>query len=108
MSHVKRFFRPFTFLPQYTVCVAPNWAAFVVPLCDYYDYYNCNTIKHSEHLLFANDINFFRAVNSTDDCTLLQADTQRTQDWYTATFMNLHSSKILFLHYENKCSLIRL
>jgi hypothetical protein len=34
----------------------------------------CNVIKYSRYLLFADDIKIFRAVNSADDCTLLQAD----------------------------------
>ena len=59
----------------------------------YYYYYNCNVIKPSKYLLFVNDITIFRAVNSADDCTLLQPDTERIQDWCNATYMNLQSSK---------------
>jgi hypothetical protein len=34
----------------------------------------CDAVAHSKYLLFADDIRIYRAVNSSQDCNLLQSD----------------------------------
>jgi len=36
-------------------------------------------MKHYKYLLFADDANIFRVMNSVDECILLQFDTERIQ-----------------------------
>jgi hypothetical protein len=52
----------------------------------------CNVITHSKFLLFADDIQMFRAIKSFDDFTQLQLDIDSIR-WCTANLMNLNISK---------------
>jgi hypothetical protein len=52
-----------------------------------------NAVAHSKYLLFADDIKIYRAVNSAQDCNLLQSDINSVQGWCTPTCMKLNISK---------------
>lgn len=58
-----------------------------------------NAIKHSKYLLFGDDVNIFRAVNSVHDCILLQSDTERRKGWFSASFVKLNIIKIGYCFY---------
>ena len=62
----------------------------------------CSVIKHSRYLLFADDIKIFRAVNSADDCTLLQADIEHIKAWCAANCMKLNVSKTRVITFSRK------
>jgi hypothetical protein len=66
----------------------------------------CNVIKHSKCLLFAEDFKSFCAINSVDDCTLLQSDIERIQGWCTANFMRLNTSKTRVISFNRKTNVL--
>jgi hypothetical protein len=54
----------------------------------------CDIIKHSNCLLFADDLKVCRAVSSPSDCLLQQSDINRVRNWWMANFMKPNFSKI--------------
>lgn len=66
----------------------------------------CSVNKHSNYLLFADDATNVCAINSVDDCILLQSVTERIQDWCTANFMKLNSRKTTVITCTSKTSVI--
>jgi hypothetical protein len=64
----------------------------------------CNVIKYSGYLLFVDDINIFRAVNSANDCTLLQACIEHIRAWCAADCMKLNVSKTGVITFSRKTS----
>jgi hypothetical protein len=61
----------------------------------------CNAINHSRYLLFADDINIFRAIKSPYDCSLLH-DIESVQSWCTANFMKLNINKTRVISFSRK------
>jgi hypothetical protein len=61
-------------------------------------------IKYSNFLLFAGDIKIFRAINSVDDCILLQSDISSIQGWCSANYMKLNTSKTRVIAFTIKTS----
>ena len=61
-----------------------------------------NVIKHSKYLLFAKDVKIFHAINSVDDCILLQSDIKCTQGWCPGNLMKLNSSKTRVIAFTKK------
>jgi hypothetical protein len=59
-------------------------------------------IEYSNFLLFADDVKIFRAINSVDDCILLQSDISRTQGWCSANCMKLNTSKTRVVVFARK------
>jgi hypothetical protein len=53
----------------------------------------CDIIKHSRYLLFADDIKIYRAINSPEDCILLQSDVDSIWGWCAANCMKLNIDK---------------
>ena len=66
----------------------------------------CNVIKHSTYLLFAEDVKIFHAINSTNDCILLQSDIERTQSWCTDNFKKLNSSETRVITFTRKTNVL--
>ena len=52
------------------------------------------------------DITFFCVINSTDDCILLQTDTESTQGWCTANFMKLNSTTTVVIIFTRKTNVL--
>jgi hypothetical protein len=52
----------------------------------------CKVIEYSNFFLFADDDKTFRAINSVDDCILLQSDINPIQGWCSANCMKLNTS----------------
>jgi hypothetical protein len=50
--------------------------------------------------------NIFCVINSTDDCILLQTDTECIQRWCTANFMKLNSTTTVVIIFTRKTSLL--
>jgi hypothetical protein len=57
---------------------------------------------HSKYLLFADDIKIFRAVDSAQDCYLLQSDINSVQGWCTANCMKLNIGKTRVISFSRK------
>jgi hypothetical protein len=51
-----------------------------------------NVIKDSKYIIFADYVKVICAVNSVDDCFLLQSDIGHTQGWCSVNFMKLNNS----------------
>jgi hypothetical protein len=62
----------------------------------------CKVIEYSNFLLFSDDVKIFRAINSIDDCILLQSDINRIQGWCSANYMKLNISKTRVIAFTRK------
>jgi hypothetical protein len=60
-------------------------------LCFFNMYVNdlCDIIKYCIYLLFADDIKIYQAINSPEDCNILQSDTDSTRGWHAVNYMKL-------------------
>jgi hypothetical protein len=65
-----------------------------------------DVIKRSKCLLFADDVKSFRAINSVDDCILLQSDIEHIQGWCTANLMKLNISKTRVIAFTRKTNIL--
>lgn len=52
-----------------------------------------NVIKHSECLLFADDLKVYRAIKTKNDCNLLQEDINAVDEWCVFNNLPLNTSK---------------
>jgi hypothetical protein len=68
----------------------------------------CNVIKHSRHLLFADEIKIYCTVSCETDCTLLQSDIGSVCGWCTANCMKLKYDKIKVPTFTRKTNAINL
>lgn len=59
-------------------------------------------IKHSKHLLYADDKKIFLRVRSVDDCKLLQNDLYSLLDYYTANRINISIEKCQTISFTRK------
>jgi hypothetical protein len=50
--------------------------------------------------------NIFCVINSTDDCILLQTDTERIQGWCTANFIKLNSTTNVTVIFTRKTNVL--
>jgi hypothetical protein len=66
----------------------------------------CNVIRHSKCLLFADDIKILRAINSVDDCILLQSDIEHIQGLCTANLMKLTITKTRVIAFTRKTNVL--
>lgn len=57
---------------------------------------------NSRYLLFADDLKFYRVVDSAADASLLQADLCRLIEWCDENGMNLNASKCSCMHFSRK------
>jgi hypothetical protein len=57
----------------------------------------CNVIKDSQYLIFADYVKVICAMNSFDDCFLLQSDIGHTQGWCSVNFMKLNNSNAVVI-----------
>jgi hypothetical protein len=62
----------------------------------------CTAIEYSNFLLFADELKIFRAINSADDCILLQSDINCIQDWVSANCMKLNIGKTRVIAFTRK------
>jgi hypothetical protein len=53
-------------------------------------------------LIFADDLNIFRVINSPHDCLLLQSDINSMSDWYIANYKRLNTAKTRVVSYTRK------
>jgi hypothetical protein len=66
----------------------------------------CKVIEYSNFLLFADDVKIFHAINSVDDCILLQSDINCIQDWHSANYMKLNISKTRVIAFTRKTNVL--
>jgi hypothetical protein len=71
-----------------------------------YSLMTCNLINYSRYLLLADDIKIFRAINSPNDCNLLQSDIDSVQGWSTANFMKFNISKTRVISFSVKTNIL--
>lgn len=57
-------------------------------------------VLHCNSLLFADDLKLFAEVSSSNDCTLLQGDLVRVEDWCMENHMLLNADKCLCITYH--------
>jgi hypothetical protein len=81
-------------VPQGSVLGPLLFNAFINDICD--------VVAHSKFLLFADDIKIFRAVNSPQDCNLLQSDISSVYDWCVANGMKLNIGKTRVISFSRK------
>jgi hypothetical protein len=61
-----------------------------------------NITKQSRYLLYTDDIKIFRAVNSADDCTLLQADIKHIRAWCATNCLKFNVSMTRVITFSRK------
>jgi hypothetical protein len=66
----------------------------------------CKVIKYSNFLLFADDVKIFRAINSVDDCILLQSDINRIQGWCSDSYTKLNIVKTRVIAFSRKTNVL--
>jgi hypothetical protein len=66
----------------------------------------CTVIEYSNFLLFAGDVKIFRAINSVDDCILLQSGINHIQGWCSANYMKLNISKARVIAFTRKTNVL--
>jgi hypothetical protein len=81
-------------VPQGSVLGPLLFNAFINDICD--------SVAHSRYLLFADDINIYRGVESPQDCTLLQSDKNSIQGWCIANCMKLNITKTRIISFSRK------
>jgi hypothetical protein len=67
----------------------------------------CDVVAHSRYLLFADDIKMYRAVESPQDCTLLQSDINSIQGWCIANCMKLNIVKTRVISFSRKTDVLK-
>lgn len=61
-----------------------------------------NHIKYSHYSLYADDFKIYKAINSPEDCYLLQRDIDAVSDWLTTIGLNFHPLKCKQISYSTK------
>jgi hypothetical protein len=62
----------------------------------------CSSVQYCKILIFADDINIFRVINSQHDCLLFQSDINSVNDWCIANSMRLSTAKTRVASYTRK------
>jgi hypothetical protein len=65
-----------------------------------------NIINHCKYLIIADDLKFFRVINSPHDCFLLQSDVNSVSDWCAANSMKLNIGKMRVMLYFRKTNVL--
>jgi hypothetical protein len=91
-------FKVLSGMPQGSVLGPSLFSVFINDLC--------TAIEYSNFLLFADDIKIFHAINSADDCILLQSDINRIQDWVSANCMKLNIGKTRVIAFTRKTNVL--
>jgi hypothetical protein len=66
----------------------------------------CNSNKHCDFLNFADNLKFFRDINSPCDSLLLQSDIDFMSDWCAANSMRLNIAKTRVVSYSRKTNVL--
>jgi hypothetical protein len=62
----------------------------------------CAVINYSNRLIFADNLEVYRSINSPSDSLLLQSDTDCVLERCSANFMTSNSCKTTFFYQENE------
>jgi hypothetical protein len=84
----------------------PMWICLGLLFFNIFISYLCNVVKHCKCLLFADGVKFFCAINSIDDCNLLQSDIEHIRGWCTANFLKLSVSKTRVIAFPRKTNVL--
>jgi hypothetical protein len=67
----------------------------------------CDAVAHCKYLLFADHIKIYRAVESPQDCTLLQSDINSIQCWCNANCMKLNITNTRVISFSRKTNVLK-